>query len=193
MLRSLAADPVLGQFAFEPVGPALDAVVARLVPGDQALTLWRAAHAHCAEGFWPILTGDYYAHEDIELVGPIATMSLDEARAAREHVVRSSQDAGNTLDAIPHAVPQAEPYEERDIFLDYADSPTASLVLVKGSMLEALWPFTPDGDGRAPRKTELLAMLRSWNERYGAEALFGDRFHLELDVRSPPRDLPGAW
>jgi Domain of unknown function (DUF4253) len=189
LVAALSASPDLAGCRFEPVEVAgVEAVVCRLVPPAQSVAMWRAAAAACPEGWWPVLTEDRHVHADVEPLDPLAPVAFNAALAARERVVRSSPEASALLDAIACARPQAEPYDERDTFALDGDDPAISLVVVAGSKVESVRPFSPDGQGTAPTNAELLAFLASWDRRFGVSPLYADGYRLELDVRRPPGD-----
>lgn len=190
LIRALNSDAALAGTRFEAVEVAgLEAALARLVPPERSVELWRAARARGAAHFSAILTEDDYLYPEMATVVPIVPLPLGEVRKARERVIASSEDALAALGAIATATPQPEPFDERDAFLDDPASARLSLVLLKGTTAEGVRAFTRDAEGMMPGHAELVTMLQHWNEQYGAEPLYADGQLLELDVRRPPQDV----
>jgi hypothetical protein len=200
VVERAAADPTLGQLSFENVEVAgFGAAVARLVPPARAVELWRRARALVVRGTasvpgeslpWPVLTHDGHVHPDIDPVRPLESLSLAEVRTRRSAVVDAEPEARTVFDSLASALPQAEPYEERDAFFEYEpDDSQLSLVLVDRPLAEAVLPFSPDGEGTAPQQSELTVMLRHLFTTYGAEPLYASGNLLELEVPCPPRRL----
>ena len=189
LLQKLASDPLLRDFTFEVIDlVGFNAVVARSIPHEQAVAMWRAACRYRTESRWPILTDDELVHSYYEEIIRQPQLSLELVRAARKRVVRSSQSLNAVFERINTAIPSSEAYDERDAFLEEPSGPI-SLVLVDAPMAEAVEPFTGDGEGTMPTHNQLAAMLRHFNQQYGAEPIYADGYFLELDVPRPPQHL----
>jgi len=189
--EQLSSDAVFGRFSFEHVDVAgVPALVTRTIPPGRAVELWRRARSLSPAGPWPLLTHDDHVHPDIETLRPLESLSLDEVRSRRTAALSGSRWTRNTLDAIASAYPQPEPYVEEDVFFqDPPEESRLSLVFVDRPLEQSVQPFSPDGEGLAPRQAELVVMLRHWHAVYAAEPLYADGKTLELVVEHPPREL----
>jgi hypothetical protein len=190
-LRRVTSSAVLSELKFEIVDVGgHDALVSRLIAPEHAFAIWRAARATCPAQLFPIVTNDQQVQPDMGELPAFERVTLENARNARETLVRSSPETAAVLEAIAHSTPQSEAYEEHDTFVELLpEHTTISLVLLETPPEEAARPFTISGEGSAPRDAELVTMLAHWKHAYGAEPFYADSKGLELDVARPPTDV----
>ncbi len=187
---ALQQDPLLRKLHFAPL--SIDGVqgwLARDVVQTDTLAAWKAARGlrqttNLQPIVVPVESTEVSAGHSLPALPPFDEEAF---RATRRKLLAPVPSSAKLLGELPTAAPWDEPYEEKREFDPVAGvKQHLVLVLLPERPWEIVRHFAPDGVELAPRNAELSGMLRVWNDRWGAEAIFVDGYFMELQVERTP-------